>query len=621
METITSRTNGIIKNEVEMKKLLFSLVVIALAGSSAFAATIHVPADYSTIQAGIVAANDGDVVLVADGYYLENINFLGKAITVASHYWLDGCKKHIRATVIDGSQPSNLDEGSVVSFVTGEDTTSVLCGFTITGGTGSKRLIPGFPSLRFGGGIFMFASGAKIMHNKIEMNVVAGDMICIGGGIGNGPQAFQASVVIIHNRITHNIADGILQGDGGGISNSLAGRIADNEIYYNRAYGQAGAASGGGLSQWNGMSPTTMETNIYRNDVSHNKAFSYGDVPICGIGGGMELYGDNIKVHDNKISHNIVRGLNDNYGCGVVLDFPGLGVEFNNNEVSGNMYRGDGNVLGGGVAIWDGSPILNNNRIYKNQATMGGGIYLVNEFIISRPWFVNNTIVENNATASGGGIYNFDGEFILHNSILWNNDAPDGPQVTDLISLADVRFCDIEGGWAGTGNIDKDPKFLDCDYLLKPGSPCVDGGNPDPAYNDPEDLLNPGFARYPARGLVTNDIGAYGGPESRIAPDFRKQTVAEDHLIATAKGSPTMTAFPNPFNIETKFEIITHETGRVQIEIFNLLGERVSVVTNKIYVAGAYQFAWNAADFATGVYFVRCRMNDVSTQKKIILLK
>src|SRR5262249_32548635 len=48
------------------------------------AAEIRVPADYPTIQQGIAAAVDGDTVRVAAGTYRENIDYLGKAITVKS---------------------------------------------------------------------------------------------------------------------------------------------------------------------------------------------------------------------------------------------------------------------------------------------------------------------------------------------------------------------------------------------------------------------------------------------------------------------------------------------------------------------------------------------------------
>jgi hypothetical protein len=55
-----------------------------LAASVALGATIHVPADQPTIQAAINVAANGDTALVAPGTYVENINFMGRAITVTS---------------------------------------------------------------------------------------------------------------------------------------------------------------------------------------------------------------------------------------------------------------------------------------------------------------------------------------------------------------------------------------------------------------------------------------------------------------------------------------------------------------------------------------------------------
>ena len=119
-----------------MQKLIGTLLLLLPLSILYSQDTLNVPGEYTTIQAAIDASFDGDVVLVAEDTYYENINFLGKAIIVASNFILDGDTSHISRTIIDGSQATYPDTASVVSFKSGEDTTSVITGFTITGGKG-----------------------------------------------------------------------------------------------------------------------------------------------------------------------------------------------------------------------------------------------------------------------------------------------------------------------------------------------------------------------------------------------------------------------------------------------------------------------------------------------------
>jgi len=76
-----------------------------------------------------------------------------------------------------------------------------------------------------------------------------------------------------------------------------------------------------------------------------------------------------------------------------------------------------------------------------------------------------------------------------------------------------VTYSDIRGGWPeGIENINTTPLFIDPDgpddilgnedddYHLQSWSPCIDAGDPDPQYNDPDG--------------TRNDMGAYGGPEA-----------------------------------------------------------------------------------------------------------
>jgi len=146
------------------------------------AAGLVVPAVYPTIQAAIDAAKDGDVVVVLPGTYHENINFLGKAITVQSTD--PGNPDVVDTTVIDGQ---DIDY-SIVRFANNETAASVLSGLTIKGGHKYDAHVGGgiyvreaSPTIRnnhirnqsaffAGGGIYLVESRARIIDNVFTSN-------------------------------------------------------------------------------------------------------------------------------------------------------------------------------------------------------------------------------------------------------------------------------------------------------------------------------------------------------------------------------------------------------------------------------------------------------------------
>ena len=123
-----------------MRTVFLTIFVLTISTiiCSINANTIRVPEDYTTIQQAINASANGDTVVVASGTYYENINFRGKDILVTSYYLFNDDVSYIANTIINGSQPVHPDTASCVLIVSGEDSTAILQGFTLTGGTGTK---------------------------------------------------------------------------------------------------------------------------------------------------------------------------------------------------------------------------------------------------------------------------------------------------------------------------------------------------------------------------------------------------------------------------------------------------------------------------------------------------
>ena len=442
-------------------KTKFSLSVILICSASySIGQIIHVPADQPSIQAGINASTNGDTVLVSNGTYFENVRFMGKAITLASEYIIEGDTNDINSTIIDGSQPQHPDSAAAVMFVDGEDTTSIINGFTITGGTG--LLVEEF-DMRLGGGIASNSAGVKILNNKIINNEINHPVYAAGGGIGCLSEYEENWLVARNNFIFgNNCHASVLEALGAGVYSGTNLIFENNEVFENTCTGINNAqANGGGILL--GSQSNTLIFDIHNNYIHDNHCDGnsvvgagvmlwYSEGMISGNefwnnsgiaintaqGGGMHLNGATgfVNIIGNDFYANSLDG-SQVQGGGLQVGLPNDLVNVENNSFRQNTITGTSQASGGGLIVIENKEILISNNLFEeniiegSQFIAGAGISIA--YPLSKTEIRNNIISSNTGTGSesgeGGGTYIYNANnvlFEIEGNIFNNNSMNNG---------------------------------------------------------------------------------------------------------------------------------------------------------------------------------------------------
>ncbi|MBK7104251.1 MAG: T9SS type A sorting domain-containing protein [Ignavibacteriae bacterium] len=84
--------------------------------------------------------------------------------------------------------------------------------------------------------------------------------------------------------------------------------------------------------------------------------------------------------------------------------------------------------------------------------------------------------------------------------------------------------------------------------------------------------------------------------------------------------------YPNPFNPQTTIKFDITESSKVSVKIYNIIGEEIITLLEKVTAPGNYSLSWEARDYngklvPSGIYLIRLTTNNYSATVKSILLK
>ena len=79
--------------------------------------------------------------------------------------------------------------------------------------------------------------------------------------------------------------------------------------------------------------------------------------------------------------------------------------------------------------------------------------------------------------------------------------------------------------------------------------------------------------------------------------------------------------YPNPFNPSTKISFSLAETGRVNVSVYNVIGQKVAELVNQTMESGIHNVDFNASNLTSGLYIYRLETPNYSKTMKMLLIK
>jgi|GEM_PF-6470759 len=242
--------------------------------------------------------------------------------------------------------------------------------------------------------------------------------------------------------------------------------------------------------------------------------------------------------------------------------------------------------------------------------------------------------------------YSFNGEIVDHGAYVWQGNS--GSPVIDIYSEIVPLVIAIDSRDGEHCNQATTFNNLDLAEAIEefpgPNTLYVDNGHPFASSGgggsifEPYETLQQVVNKDPAGGVVSMVAGIYPGAVTidkamTIQAPVGTVTIGGSGMFKIAdKGYEKSVEnkpahfhlygnYPNPFNPVTIISYDLHEQADVRLEIFDILGRRITTLVNETQRPGTHQVTWDASQAASGSYIYRITAGDVMQSRQMMVIK
>lgn len=137
-------------------------------------------------------------------------------------------------------------------------------------------------------------------------------------------------------------------------------------------------------------------------------------------------------------------------------------------------------------------------------------------------------------------------------------------------------------------------------------------------------------SHYKVRNNFTRQTVGMDNLRYTISNKIKKYSLTEGKLIDITSIKPTNKSeigfalsqnYPNPFNPNTQIQFNLPIATKVNLSVYNIIGQKVVELANNNYEAGLHTIKFNAYNLSSGMYFYKLLSEDFTQVNKMLLLK